>query len=592
MDLLAEFDAFERTLAPRDWDALEAHYREKCATIAGEERARIIAAVDCRDFAAGVAALFAAAAEHPKIAKVKALYFEYDLDNAWDSGLFLCTKYKPRKAEDDEWACDYLATFEGPSLPAFGTLYGEDGFCTSDFDTASLFFMMARTVALFGRTVDRARARYPQLHEKACCIAFHDQDVAHRVIERGSTPTKLFLPPLVRRRLPEKAEPDQCLQLFIPPEYEELEAFSEGLAAVSREGKWGFIDYANRLAIPMQFDKIGNFADGLAPAAIEGKWGYLDRDGEWAIPPQYEWARSFNNGCAVIKVQDRYGCLDTAGRFLHEPYFEAVGQRGFSEGLLAVLHAGKWGFINTSGELVIAAEFGSPELPDRERAPIFSEGLAAVTRGERCAYIDHAGNIQLEFPQPGDRFDLRPFSEGIAVIDFRYWSGRYIDRAGNVLAEGDNCRAFSDGVALLSHARGHVFIDRTGKVVLKAGKRPNRAGRGPSHLSVDFLDNFHEGLASVMVKGESAIRTGYLNHAGEIVLLFDYHVFDFAGGVAQISVDASTGKKYGYVDTVGRLIADPVYEYASGFADGLGLIRNDGQHGYLASPAFIATLVG
>ena len=41
-------------------------------------------------------------------------------------------------------------------------------------------------------------------------------------------------------------------------------SFSEGLAAVSLDKKWGFIDTKGQFVIPPQFGWVGDFSDGLA----------------------------------------------------------------------------------------------------------------------------------------------------------------------------------------------------------------------------------------------------------------------------------------------------------------------------------------
>lgn len=47
-------------------------------------------------------------------------------------------------------------------------------------------------------------------------------------------------------------------------QYDELYPFSEGLAAVKKDGKFGYINTKGELVIPCQFDKACDFSDGLA----------------------------------------------------------------------------------------------------------------------------------------------------------------------------------------------------------------------------------------------------------------------------------------------------------------------------------------
>ena len=53
------------------------------------------------------------------------------------------------------------------------------------------------------------------------------------------------------------AEPERGtvrLERIINPQYEDARNFYEGLAAVKRNGKWGFIDEDNRTVIPFEYD--------------------------------------------------------------------------------------------------------------------------------------------------------------------------------------------------------------------------------------------------------------------------------------------------------------------------------------------------
>ena len=69
--------------------------------------------------------------------------------------------------------------------------------------------------------------------------------------------------------------------------------FSEGLAAVKINGKWGFIDKSGQMVIQPQFatnyfSKPSYFSGGLALVWAGEKWGYIDMTGKyvWGPVPQ------------------------------------------------------------------------------------------------------------------------------------------------------------------------------------------------------------------------------------------------------------------------------------------------------------------
>lgn len=78
----------------------------------------------------------------------------------------------------------------------------------------------------------------------------------------------------------------------------------------------------------------------------------------------------------------KWGYKNEAGNVVIEPQFDEA--YNFSEGLAAVEQHEKVGFINTAGELVIPYRY--------DTVCSFSEGLASVTLDDKCAYIDKEGN--------------------------------------------------------------------------------------------------------------------------------------------------------------------------------------------------------
>lgn len=87
---------------------------------------------------------------------------------------------------------------------------------------------------------------------------------------------------------------------------EQVMPFSGGLAEVIRirNGKMvsGFIDIEGNTAIDYVWDDAHFFSDGLAPVEREGKWGYIDDRGELVIPLKFADATVFYKGYAIVAV--------------------------------------------------------------------------------------------------------------------------------------------------------------------------------------------------------------------------------------------------------------------------------------------------
>ena len=61
------------------------------------------------------------------------------------------------------------------------------------------------------------------------------------------------------------------------PKYEWSTDFSEGLALVRLENKWGFIDKNGQIIIPLEYEEAGIFYEKLAPVEKDGRHFFIDQ---------------------------------------------------------------------------------------------------------------------------------------------------------------------------------------------------------------------------------------------------------------------------------------------------------------------------
>ncbi|MFC9778419.1 WG repeat-containing protein [Paenibacillus chitinolyticus] len=96
---------------------------------------------------------------------------------------------------------------------------------------------------------------------------------------------------------------------ILPPKYDLIRGFQEGLSVAQAAGKWGFIDKAGTETVALQYEAANSFSEGLAAVKKEGKWGFIDRAGNPIIPIQYEDVRNFSESLAAVKWNGKWGYI-------------------------------------------------------------------------------------------------------------------------------------------------------------------------------------------------------------------------------------------------------------------------------------------
>jgi hypothetical protein len=177
MKIYEYLDQIQTELLDHSWQEIETKYYALCSKLAGEEQAKRIQNIDLNVFQSKLNdALYAAlhtADEH----SAAAIYFEYDMDNDWQSVFFICDDYTTLSEEDDDWASDWISEVEGPNLKEFAGIYAENGFDDTNKALGTTLYLIVRTVAVFGMVVESVKNNIP------VCIGFHDQDPIMRIQE-------------------------------------------------------------------------------------------------------------------------------------------------------------------------------------------------------------------------------------------------------------------------------------------------------------------------------------------------------------------------------------------------------------------------
>ena len=256
---------------------------------------------------------------------------------------------------------------------------------------------------------------------------------------------------------------------------EDLKRFSEDLAPIKINGKWGWVflnfptgvvknpgaDIFNeyeryRISIKPQYDDVKDFSEGIAPVKLNGKWGFIEKSTWSSITPKfitecvYDEAQSFSQGLAAIKLNGKWGFIDKNGKEIINPKYEDASI--FSEGLSAVKSNGKYFFIDKKESLAIKSKF--------EKAYPFHNSNAFVKNNKIWFTIDKKGNKIKTFPYQ----DIAPFSEGLSAVKLNNKWG-YIDEnfKETINCKYDKAFDFLDGFAEVNLNGVNLIIDKWGR---------------------------------------------------------------------------------------------------------------------------------
>ena len=177
MNIFDYLEELQAELFEKSYEEMEAKYYELCSTTVKGNAAERIHNISLDTFQKQVKSSLQEAVHIVNEQSAKAIYFEYDMDNDWESTFFICDGYSSLFEEDDDWASDWIEEIEGPSNKEFAQIYQENGFDATEKAKAITLFLIVRTLVAFGTVAKSIKLNVP------LCIGFHDQDPIMRIKE-------------------------------------------------------------------------------------------------------------------------------------------------------------------------------------------------------------------------------------------------------------------------------------------------------------------------------------------------------------------------------------------------------------------------
>ena len=348
---------------------------------------------------------------------------------------------------------------------------------------------------------------------------------------------------------------------IIAPQYEDAKLFSDGLAAVKKNGKWGYINEKNEVVIDFAYDHAYAFSEGYAVVGKDDKtfiygyeedviyFGFIDKAGiykpfrervfDYTEEPYKEILRDyyvFTDFFDLNLVYSFYGgwvyiskLFDTSGnQFRSDEYIYGAPRWFPTEGLVpfAIVldeEYSEYGYSDLTGKIVVNF---------KDRAGYYDAGWNPVSGWEGARYYRFLTTV-------------RPFNQGLAIVwegtcDLDTWEYSYVFGFMNKRFEW----------VIRPQYDGYYYGDYTTEQVFSS-----------------------EGLASVSKDG----LFGAIDKSGKVVIPFQYEeLWPFFEGLAIFKKDG----KCGYLDTNGSVVIPAQYEAASCYEKGLAVVY-DGVKAYI-----------
>jgi hypothetical protein len=214
---------------------------------------------------------------------------------------------------------------------------------------------------------------------------------------------------------------DASFKPLTPVQFDAITSAGPATKNVKIGGKWGRIGLDGHWLFEPKFDYLSNGVD-IFVASIDGKRGFMRSDGSWLIEPKFDAARRRADDTAFVTVSGATGVLrltdqswvvpplpgvmcdisnvivsrTNSKRVILSPtgetWIDIDAERislSLDIGLLTFLRNGKWGLVDTAGQVVVEPRFDEPVYFVSKL-----RGVAWAKRdGKSCAIDRHGHSV-------------------------------------------------------------------------------------------------------------------------------------------------------------------------------------------------------
>ena len=276
-------------------------------------------------------------------------------------------------------------------------------------------------------------------------------------------------------------------QLISVKYFDEVRAQCQRYLAVKKFGYWALLDATERKLSNFRYDEIIEVSGSRAVVKFVNQIGVYKSDRDWLITPDFDFI-SWTNGYFICRKGKGWFLFDSEGKKLFETideiYFEDglfllkhrdkfnaldINVRPFGNTIYSsvsrldeyvVLRAKTTILKKTNGEVVFSKKRGLQDIIG------FSEGLFLVKKNGNYGFIDKSGEIII-----ANRYqNAMPFNEGLAAVKLRGKWG-FINKVERIITQPhySSVTSFENGLAIIENNGKFGLLSKDGSEI----SRPN-----------------------------------------------------------------------------------------------------------------------
>ena len=339
--------------------------------------------------------------------------------------------------------------------------------------------------------------------------------------------------------------------------------YEDNILRVSKNGKYGLINFEGQEVLPCEYDEITalNGVRGNIIVKKAGNIGLVNEKGQTIISTQYKniltLKEEYKSEYIIVNENNQYGLISTSGTLIIEPKYEEIKYLN-SSNLFGVKEAGVWKVINTEDNTIVI-DGGYEDIIEAKAESIIVKkdgtyGIVTKTNEEKIQpqYEDlkYAFSIYYIAKKDGKYGIINLENE--VVVNFEYITMAYIENGGFIQADKTETET-----VIFDNNLGQKIVGIVSEINTDKGYIKVYANNEYRYYNFKLEEKKSSDLltANTLFLSKKDGKYGYVDKLGNIVVDYIYE-----DGTEQNSKGFAAVKKdgvWGSINKVGAIVKEP-----------------------------------